>query len=396
MSLLVDYIELLSTHPQHLRKWSSCLKLRRLAIPTMALAGLLLYAGLGRAESWQQALSARVSTEYDTNPARISAYQGEGISRSIVTPAYKITGALGAGQLQSGVALHIVRTSNKTLSQDRNDPSVFLNWLLQGETGELGIGARYAEVSTRSTAFDGLNPSFVDGTREARTVSANWKKLLSERSTLDVNGGYTSTSYRGGGALVDYATQASGLKYSYTWSEFSTPFLSMTYNDYTPAGNGLVTRRYGTMLGLIWKASDQLDGTVQAGLSRSDSPGSSGSTQGGMTLRYTEQKNRFTFNANRQATASGLGGFATADQINGNWSYDINELNTTGIDLGWRRSILVTGTYFRTAGVWLQRELGSSWGARMYFNRRISGGDTINDAFSNIIGISLSYTAPDF
>ena len=52
----------------------------------------------------------------------------------------------------------------------------------QGETGEVGIRARYAEMSTRSTEFNGINPNFVDGTQETRTVSANWKKLLSDQN----------------------------------------------------------------------------------------------------------------------------------------------------------------------------------------------------------------------
>ena len=396
MNFQANRIAYIAIHPQSRRKCNNNLKSTRLTVISMALASLLLYSDLGRAESWQQTLSALVSTEYDTNPSMIPAYQEEGIWRSIIAPSYGLTGALGAGELQSGVALNIVRTSNKTLSRDRNDPSAFLNWLLQGETGEVGIRARYAEISTRSTGFNGINPNFVDGTQETRTVSANWKKLLSERSTLDVNGAYTNTSFKEGGTFVDYANQAAGLTYSYTWSEFSSPFLSMTYDDYTPASNGVVTHRYGTMLGLNWKASDQLNGTVQAGQNRSDSPGSSDSAQGGMTLRYTEQKNRLLFNANRQAAASGLGGFDITDQINGNWSYDMSERNTTGVDLGWRKSRLLTDTYFRTAGVWLQRELGPYLGARLYYQRRISGGDTINEAFSNIIGISLTYTDPNF
>ena len=267
MKLLVNCIALLSTHLLPIWKCGDCLKLRRLAELSIAIAAVLFYTGLSRAESFQQTLSVRASTEYDTNPSMIPAYKEGGIWRTTVNPAYSLRGALGAGELQSGVALNIASTSNKTLNQDRNDPSAFFNWLLQGETGEVGIVGRYAEASTRSTELNGLNQIFVDGTQATRTVSANWKKLLSERSTLDMNGAYTNTSYTGSGALVDYVTQTGGLMYSYTWSEFSSPFLSMTYDDYTPAGNGVVTHRYGSMLGLNWKTSDQLDGTVQAGQS---------------------------------------------------------------------------------------------------------------------------------
>jgi len=395
MSLLSGGILLFSLRPSVTGEWKNCMNYRQLALLVIALANLLLYMELAKAESWQQGYSVRISTEHDTNPYLTPAYQGDGLWRAMVDPSYSLTGTFGIDELRTGAALHSERSSNKTLSQNRDDPSVFLNWRRQGETSEWGIAARYDEAATRSTELDSIGVVTTDGTRTSRTVSPNWKKSLSERSTLDASAAYSKITYKGG-AFIDYVTQTGGIIYSYDWSESSTPFLKWSYNDYTPTDNGPASHLYSTMLGLNWKASDQLEGTIQAGRSRSDSAGSSDSSQGGVVLRYTEQRARFAFNAARQAAASGLGGFVITDQANANWTYEMSEHNTAGVDLGWQRSHLITDTLYRTASVWLQHDLSFYWATRLYYQHRNTDGGGINNAFSNILGLSFTYTHPDF
>src|SRR5512141_80239 len=140
---------------------SSRLKLFRASALSITLAGLMLCAGLSRAEVWQQAVSARVSTEYETNPA-MSAVKQESLWREMLDPGYTLAGALGANELSAGASVHIERSSNKTLRQDREDPTVFFNWKRSGETGEFGIVTRYNEVATRSAEYDGIGLVLTD------------------------------------------------------------------------------------------------------------------------------------------------------------------------------------------------------------------------------------------
>jgi hypothetical protein len=82
--------------------------------------------------------------------------------------------------------------------------------------------------------------------------------------------------------------------------------------------------------------------------------------------------------------------------VNGSWNYDIDERSRTGVELGWRKSHFITASTSRTSGVWLQRDLNAFWGARLSILRRIVGADGVQGASSNILGLSFSYTDPNF
>jgi hypothetical protein len=372
------------------------LNVRRFIRLSIILAALAFYSGQGWADSWQQVGSARVSTEYDTNPAMSPTYRGD-VWRALLEPSYTLMGRVGANELQAGLALQIARSSNQTLSQDREDPRVFLDWRRQSDAGEFGMSAKYDEVATRTAEIDNTGPGFADSTRASRTMSGSWNKALSERSTLTADGAYSDVSYKGGalgGTFVDYATRSGDMMFSYAWSERSAPFLKMSYADYEPTSGNPLSRSASAILGWNWKVSDYLEGTLQVGKSKvSDTKMGS---QGTAAVQYTGQRTGLVLNAGRQVSPSGLGGFVTVDQANGNWSYALNERSKTGIDLGWQNNHFVTDIINRTAGAWLQHDLNSFWGARTYYQHRIIEQGGVGRAFSNILGITLVYTHADF
>lgn len=364
-----------------------------LAVLSITLAGLVLYAGSSRAEVWRQTVSTRVMTEYETNPA-MSATKQESIWREMVDPGYMLAGTLGANELNAGASVHIERSSNKALRQDREDPTVFFSWKRTGETGEFGIAGKYNEIATRSTEYDGLGLVLTDGTRVTRNVSASWKKALSDLSTLDVNEAYTKTTFQGG-TFTDYALQTGGVMYSYVWNERISSFFRASYDDYSSVASSH-SRRYSAMAGLNWTSSEQLAGSFQIGQSRGDGAGSGRSSQGVASVQYKGQQTTSSLSASRLVVASGLGGFTTTKRVNGSWTYELDERDRTGVDVGWAKSYLVTESTSRTSGIWLQRELNSFWVARLNILRRIVGGDGVQSASSNVLGLSFSYTDPHF
>ena len=364
------------------------------------LSALVLFAEQGWAETWQQAVSARVSTEYDTNPA-MSPSNPEGVSRHLFEPSYTLTGNFDRDVLKTGLALQFARSSNETLSPSRNSPTVFMDWLRQTEAGEFGITSRYAETSTRNVnagnnfGTGNTDPALADNTRASRTLSGRWSNALSERSTLSADATYETVFYSGG-TYTNYASRSAGMMFSYLWSEASTPFFRMTHTEYEPAGATTPSSFTNTVLaGLNWTASDALSGTLQAGQSKV-SNAAVPSTQGGASVRYSGDRTQLSLNANRSVSPSGLGGFATVDQVNGSWSYALSEYNSAGIDLGWQKNKFITDIINRTSGAWLQHELNSFWGVRTYYRHNTLSRDAINDASSDILGIALTYTHTDF
>lgn len=356
------------------------------------LAALAFYSSHGWADSWQQAWSARASAEYDSNPTMDPANRA-GIWRSMLVPSYKLKRTGDASELNAGVALQMARSSNQTLSLDRNDPSVFLDGRRQSDAGEFGLSAKYEEVATRITEIDNTGPFIADSTRASRTISGSWSKALSERSTLSADGSYQGVSYKGG-SYIDYANQTAGLTLNHVWNEYHSTFMRVSNVKYVPTDGGPSSRLAGATLGWNWKVADDLEGSLQAGRSRSGT--AQLSTQGTVQVKYTGPRTGLALNARRQITPSGLGGFVTADQANGSWSYALSERSNTGMDLGWGKNHFTTDIINRTAGAWLQHELDAYWVVRTNYLHRISEQDGLGRASSNILGIAFVYTHADF
>ena len=368
------------------------MNLPRFAGLSILLAVHMLYAGQSWAETWQHAASSRISTEFDTNPAMSPTYPGS-VWRALFEPSYTLTGRVGASELKAGLALQIARSSNRALSQNRDGPSVFFDWLRQSDASEFSISSRYAEIATRDAGIDATGLVPVDSTRASRSLSGRWSKALSERGTLSADGAYEGVSYKGG-TYIDYASQSGGLRYSYAWSESSTTFLSVSGVKYVPAGDGPSSRLATATLGLNWKAG-YMDWTMQAGQSKGG--GGNSGLQGAASVQYTGQRAQLVLNADRQVSSSGLGGFVKADHMRGSWSYALSEYSNTGIDLGWNKNLSITTNNIRTTtGVWLQRNLNPLWGVRTYYQHNIIKGGGADGASSNILGLSLVYTHSDF
>jgi hypothetical protein len=368
------------------------LKLRRFLGSAIMLTALVLYSDQGWSASWQQAWSARAFAEHESNPTMAPAY-GISIWRSVFEPSYKFKGTDGVNELNAGLDLQIARSSNKMLSPNRDDPSAFVGWRRQTETGALGLSADYDQVGTRITAIDNTGPGLADNTRTSRKISANLSQALSERSNVALDGAYQHVSYQGGN-FIDYVTRSGGMKLSYAWDERSTPFLRLSYVDYEPANGSPPSYLANVLLGWNWKISDYLEWTLQGGRTKIKDTQKMG-TQGAVTVQYTGQRIGWALNADRQVSPSGFGGFITVDQVQGNWSYALSERSKTGIDFGWQKNYLSPAIATTTAGAWLQQDINSFWGTRMYYLHKFSKQVGIS-ANSNILGVALTYTPADF
>ena len=364
---------------------------RHFRIP-IVLATLVFYSAPGWANAWQQNGSARISTEYDSNPAMVTAYR-VGVWRSLFEPSYNIKRTSDANEMSAGLALKIARSSNKVVSQNRDDPSVFINGQMQSGIGDFAMSARYDEADTRINEIDITGPVLVNGTRVSSAISANWSDALSEHSTLSMDGAYQDISYRGA-TLVGFVTRTAGMMFRHALNERSASFVKVSYAHYEPTNVNAASQLSSAVVGWDWKALDNLDINLQAG--KTKLTGASMGKQGAATVNYTGQRTSLVLNADRQITASGLGGFVTVDHVSGSWSYAWSEFSKAGIDQAWRENRSITNVVNRTTSAWLQHELSSDWLTRTYYHHSISESPGIGKAYSDILGISLIYTRNDF
>ena len=367
---------------------------RRLAGMSILLAVQLLYIGQGRADSWQSAVSARVSTEFDTNPAMSPTNPGSAW-RALFEPSYSLLGKIGENELRAGLALQVSRSSNKVLSPDRDSPSVFFNWLRPSDAGEFGISSRYAEMATRdSGGIDATGRVPVASTRSSRTLSGSWNKELSERSTLLADSAYEGVSYKGG-TYTDYSMRSGGLRINYGLSEQITSFGRVSGNKYVPASGGPSSSLTDTTLGMNWK-DEYVDWTMQVGEAKF---GGNAVKEGSVEAHYTGQRTQLTLNAGRSVYPSGLGGFIKADRAMGGWSYALSEYSNIGIDLQRQKNLSTTigsNAVGASSGIWIERSLTPSWKMKTYYLHRTNQGGGVDSASSNLFGLSFSYDNSDF
>lgn len=363
----------------------------RIALLPILLTALMLNPERGLAEPVQQTISARLTTEYVSNPY-LTASTTDEVWRGLFEPGYLLTGRFGNDEIKTGLGLQIARSSNGKLSPDRDSPSMFMDWIHQMETGEFGMSTRIAEVATRDAETDAASLIPAAGTRTSRLVSGKALKELGEHNSLLADVSYERVSYVGS-AYINYATRMGSMTLNNTWSDKDSIFIKISYADFEPSNGGALSRMDIVSLGWIWNATDHFDGNLQVSKYKL-STGDIGN-ESSLVFQYKGQQTLLILNASRQVAPSGLGNFAITDQVNGSWKYDLSATSQTGMDLGWRKNIDL-GLVNHTAGIWLQQELDTFWGVRTYYLQNTLYGGAIDGATSKTLGLTFVYTHADF
>ena len=183
-----------------------------------------------------QDASVPMGVEYDTNPRLLSTNK-QSIWRYIATPRYSIAAVADRDRWYSDISLRLERSSDKSLSVDREDPNVLIGWQRDGERDRFSLIGRYNKASTRFTEFD--ETGLVDGTASSttRSVAANWSRSMTERLNLSLGGQYLTTGYSGGN-FTDYSTKSLNSTLTYDFNERVRPFIQVALTDLTLMGKG--------------------------------------------------------------------------------------------------------------------------------------------------------------
>ncbi len=350
------------------------------------------------ADSWQSAVGTTVSSEYVTNPLLTPGYYG-GVWRSLFVPSYALDGVDGANEIKTGLAYQIERTSNQTLSPDRQSPAAFIDWLRKSEMGDFDLSSKYAQIATRDSGVDATGVAQIGGTRTSKLFSGIWNYSLSEQSLLSIVGSEEYVSYNGGytvtSGFVDYDAQTSSLKYSYNISERSTPFLMVTNEKYSPVSVGTSDALTSELLGWNLKG-ENTDWSLQAGRSQ-DIEGKT-NFLGSVEANYKVQFNTLDVTASHLVLPSGLGGFACVDEKKLIWRHDLNDYNVAVWDFDDRvNSQLPSGngtTIITTVSI--EHSISTFWNLKTYYTYRAGQIAGSEGAFSNMLGLSFNFTNPDF
>ena len=371
--------------------------MRRLRTILAGAAGLLLCsAGAAYGAVWHTAVSSAMTVENDSNPLLESGSQSA-VTRTIITPDYNLIGTYGRDELRFGLGLNLVRSSDPSIVTDREDPDLQFAWQRESETGGFGFSAGYAESSTLSNAIEDTGVVAADGTQKTYSLDGNWSSALSERSTLTNNSNYSRVSYDID-SLTGYDELSTRLSWNYAWSERIEPFTSFAISHYEPQDTAQTqsSDSYTPSTGLKLQITEQLEATVRAGLNQVSGTSSGPRGQGGLALHYRGERFASSIDVGRSTVASGDGGFTEISTLNGAWSYAVSEVSRVGMDAAWQDSKGKTPNTTQNFTAWASREFSPFWLGRVSLAYKQRQEDDLPMASANIIGVTLTYSHPDF
>ena len=358
------------------------------------LLGSVFSVSWAQAASWQGSLSMPATVEHDSNP-RLEADQSEAVTRTTLTPDYRLERTSGLDVLSVGLGGQIQRSSDQRILADREDPRLNLGWQRETETGALGSSWRYEESSTLA-ALDETGVETSDGTRKKHALSGFWRTQANARSTLSNTLTYNTVSYDDT-TLHDYEDLSLNFDIDYALTARWVPFTGFTVSRYIPADDSAeqASTNYKPVAGVRLALSETWDAELQAGHDVASSDEYEGGWQGGVSINYSGERALLSLGAERTTTTSGEGGFVEVEQLHGTWSYALSERSSAGLGATWRDSKGAQPNVFSQVDAWLSHELSSSWQTRLSVAYKQRSEDYVADASASVIGLTFIYSHPD-
>lgn len=353
----------------------------------------LMLAQSACAVTWLQQISVPVALDYDTN-ARMVSTDAKSIWRSKISPNYSLTGVQDLNQWYADAALLVERTSDQSVSLNREDPSFNVGWRRQMETGQFGIRLHYDETSSRVSQLDETGQSGGDTTRVSRSIGIDWQKSLSEKVSLATNAEAKKLTFNGGGSPDSKSYSASAML-TYLWTESVEPYLQLAANRHAPESATPATNLFSAVVGAKWTANERLESNVYVGMNKVSGVTQDIGWRAGVDTRYQQEKSKLSATLSRSVSPAGNGGFIESDMLKGGWEYEVSDRSQAGLDVSMRKNHDSNNSETQRVSIWYGRELTNLWSLRASIMRK-SSSSSVKDASGNVLGLSLVYTPPSF
>lgn len=361
--------------------------------------GLVAYAAQVRAEIiLEQGAEISLGTTYNTNLQLLQDQDKESVWLYNIVPKYKITASDGINEWVGTASLNVERSSNKDISDDREDPSVELGWKHELERGTLGLRANYIRASTRQTQFTDTGVLLQDGSSTEKSIVANWSHLITTNLNYAVDLGYEKTSFSGVNILNNYSLTYLNNVLSYKYNEMISPYLGVRLNDYKSQGDlGSSRIKYQDYLvGAELELSPTIKLNVGTGFTNFSSSGQDNEWIGLIDVSYIRERYTLASRLERSVLPTGLGDIEIGDRFSVNYAYDLTEKSAFGVDLTLSKNNSLTTIETQQLGAFYNRELTPSWAMRVTYefrNLKAQGIDSVN---GNAAGIVFTYRTPKF
>ena len=346
-----------------------------------------------------QSITIPISVGYESNPIYSSSNE-QSISRVTATPSYSITSEQGPNQWFSNASFSFIRSSDQTISQDRNDPTLNLGWKRNYETGQFGITGLLNDQSTRVSELIDSGLVSGDNTKNIRTLSANWLNNISDRTSLTLSSSATVISFSGQTTtgLVDSRNESFNAKLGYTINEKLQNFIQISASNFKPEGaSSLESKTKSVDLGIIWNASEKLNISASIGSNEVQSGNNvkNENWQAGISTQYITLRTNSNLGLSRSQSPSSTGRVNETDQLTADWSYNLSERDNFALGLTWGQNLTLNKTKTKQFSANYTRELSLSWDFRLSAEHKAREDPLTNTSSSSIMA-SIIYKLTDF
>lgn len=366
-------------------------KNKRFLIKVFGLVGSLLLSNHASALVILQNASTSVGADYDNNISMTKNAQS--IWRYTVVPSYTLNSVNELNRWYTKASLNIQRSSDKNLSVDREDPTVGIGWERELARGRFSLTGNYRRASTRVTELEDSGLVSRDATSVSRSVSANWSRYLTERLSWSLGGGYSKSTFSGGGGFSGFSSNSLNTSISYEWSERLRPFINLGYSTYSPeVSNQDTTKSQTFTVGTNYILTPRLNLSASGGLTRIET---GVGKVGNLTLSYIGEQYQLSGTYSRAVTPSSIGGFQNADSISLNYGYSLSEKSNLGTSFSYRKNNSLNDIESKQLSAFYSRNLTEYWQMRLSLQMREIK-STSQSANGEAIGVSLIYNTPEF
>lgn len=345
-----------------------------------------------------QQLTVPSGVEYDSN-VEMSVDDAQSAWRYFTTPTYTVSAVQDQNRWYSSLGLRLLRSSDKRLIVDREDPVVTIGWDRELEKGGFKLFGTYDKNSIRSVQLKRTGFVNVDGDETTKTLNAQWTRLLTERLNLTLGANLNKTHFSVG-PLADYSIRnfISGLTYQV--NEKVSTYGTATFSKYQAhSGEGfnddINFQKY--LGGINVEYSPGLNLTAGAGLGHFSGFGSIFLANAGFNYQF--EKHSLNGRVERTAEiAGGQGDVQTSRIFALGYGYDLSNVSKLGSTFVWQKNDFELSLSNETMNLvgFYTRDLSDRWSMRVSLEYRTLQEQRQNTANGELAGITFIYTTPQF
>ncbi|MEZ5645312.1 MAG: hypothetical protein R3E94_13435 [Burkholderiaceae bacterium] len=352
------------------------------------------FAGIGAANA-QNSLTVPFEVESVSNPSLAPESPGS-VNLIRISPRYAIESVEGERRSVLTLGAVIERSSDTSLSDDRNLPSVDYRLEFGSPTSAWVLQGMLEEVSTRSTEFTDFGRVGIDSTQRTASLGAQWTGEMTPTSSLALGGGYLRVRYDTP-LLIGYEELNVSALYRMQVGERSRMYIDGRLARLDPVDDTRSSSRAGALAGYEVDLSDQVTFNASLGVVRTSGLNRETDPVGGLGIAYEGDRLTSSLELVREVSASGtVGGYDRVDALRGRLSYPVTPQTTLSLDLGHTRTLGLLRDQGTTVGVRVASELTEFWSLTFGVEQRRSKPQGMPSGSGHVIGLGLVYSHPNF